>query len=77
MVLRKVSDHFLVPKHEIVPEERAGDVLKRYRADIDKLPRILRTDPLVEETGAKRGNIIKITRDSPTAGKSIFFRVVM
>ncbi|MFH1696871.1 MAG: DNA-directed RNA polymerase subunit H [Candidatus Diapherotrites archaeon] len=76
MVLDKVGEHFLVPKHEIVPEDKVGEVLKRYNATPDKLPRILKNDPALEEIGAKKGDVLKITRDSLTAGKAIFFRIV-
>ncbi|MFH1224972.1 MAG: DNA-directed RNA polymerase subunit H [Candidatus Diapherotrites archaeon] len=68
--------HFLVPKHEIVPEARIDEVLKRYSSSKEKLPQILKNDPALEEIGAKKGDIIKITRNSPTAGKAIYFRVV-
>lgn len=74
--LEKVSQHFLVPKHEIVPEDKVNEVLAKYGSDIEKLPRILKDDPAIVEIGAKKGDVIKITRNSPTAGKSIYFRVV-
>lgn len=76
MALDKVGGHFLVPKHEIVPEARIDEVLKRYSASKDKLPQILKNDPALEEIGAKKGDVIKITRRSPTAGVAIYFRVV-
>lgn len=73
---RIVSKHFLVPKHEIVPKEREQELLARLGADKKLLPRILLSDPAVIEIGAEKGDVIKITRKSPTAGKSIYFRVV-
>lgn len=76
MALDKVGMHFLVPKHEIVPEARIDEVLKRYSGGKDKLPQILKGDPALEEIGAKKGDVIKITRRSPTAGVAIYFRVV-
>ncbi len=77
MALKKISDHFLVPKHEIVPKERVDEILKTFGTDVDRLPRILITDPAIEEIKAKREDIIKITRKSPTAGKAIYFRIVV
>lgn len=77
MPLKKVSEHVLVPKHEIVPEESVNEVLERFGASKDQLPQILRTDPVLEDIGAKRGDVIKIVRGSPTAGESVFFRIVI
>lgn len=75
--LKKLSENFLVPKHEIVPAEKAQEILQKYGADSKKLPQIMRDDPVVEEIGAKRGELIRIVRDSPTAGKAIYYRVVV
>ena len=76
MTLAKVSDHFLVPKHEIVPEDEVDELLKEFGITKDKLPQILKSETIVSEIGAKKGDVIKITRTSPTAGKCIYFRIV-
>jgi DNA-directed RNA polymerase subunit H len=41
------------------------------------LPKIKMSDPAVKEIGAKPGDIIKIIRESETAGQSEFFRLVI
>ena len=71
-----VLDHELVPEHIVLSEEEAEEVLKRYNTTKDKLPGILEEDPVVKAIGAKKGDIIKIIRDSPTAGKAVYYRVV-
>jgi DNA-directed RNA polymerase subunit H len=76
-LLKKITDHCLVPKHEIVPKEKVSEVLEKFGADIEQLPRLLKNDPAVEAIKAERGDLIKITRDSPTAGKTVYFRVVI
>ncbi|MBI4210544.1 MAG: DNA-directed RNA polymerase subunit H [Candidatus Diapherotrites archaeon] len=73
----RVAQHFLVPKHEIVPDERAKEVFAKFGSTNDQFPQILSDDPAIVEIGAKRGDLIKVTRNSPTAGKSVFYRVVM
>ncbi|HZX20610.1 MAG TPA: DNA-directed RNA polymerase subunit H [archaeon] len=75
--MEKVADHFLVSKHEIVPLERLEEVFKKFGSKAEKFPQILVDDPAVEEIGAKRGDMIKITRKSQTAGTSIYFRIVV
>jgi DNA-directed RNA polymerase subunit H len=72
-----VMSHQLVPKHEILPESIAEETLKSFNLTKDQLPKILITDPAAKRIGAKGGDIIKISRDSPTAGLSIFFRLVV
>jgi len=74
--LEKVAEHFLVPKHEIVPEEKLEELFKKYGSREEKFPRILKDDPAVEEIGAIKGDIVKITRASPTSGITVYFRVV-
>lgn len=76
MVLEKLQEHVLVPKHELIPDEQRSEILTQLGTSIDKLPKIHRTDPMIEEMGAKRGDLIRIVRNSQTAGSSIYFRVV-
>jgi len=69
--------HELVPKHRVLSEEEKEEVLKRYNAKLMDLPRILVSDPVVRRLGAKPGDVIEITRKSPTAGESKYYRVVV
>ncbi|MFA4906827.1 MAG: DNA-directed RNA polymerase subunit H [archaeon] len=71
-----VSNHFLVPKHAIMPKAEVETFLKKYAGGLEKLPRASRNDPVVLELGAKRGDVLKIIRDSRTAGKCVYYRVV-
>jgi DNA-directed RNA polymerase subunit H len=76
LVLKKVTDNFLVPLHEIVPKERVQELLNELGQTIDSLPKLASDDPVVSEIKAERGDVIRIIRDSPTAKKTIYFRVV-
>ena len=67
----------MVPKHEIVPEEKVEELLKKFGSNADQFPQLLKDDPAVEEIGGKKGDLIKITRTSLTAGTSIYYRVVV
>ena len=73
----KVTDHELVPKHEVLPPEEAIRVLKGLGVTPDKLPWIRASDPVAREIGAKPGDIIRIERKSPTAGKIVIYRFVV
>jgi DNA-directed RNA polymerase subunit H len=72
-----VLDHELVPKHEVLSPSEAVEVLRRLGATPEKLPWIRASDPAARAVGAKPGDIIKITRKSPTAGTSIAYRFVI
>jgi len=77
LAIERVAEHFLVPKHEIVPEDKVKEVLAKFGSSQDRFPQILFDDPAVIEVGAKKGDIIKITRNSQTAGKTMYYRVVV
>jgi DNA-directed RNA polymerase subunit H len=72
-----IMGHFLVPKHEILSEKETEKVFKDFNITSDQLPKILITDPCVKLIGAKVGDILKIERNSPTAGISIIYRRVV
>ena len=58
------------------PEEKE-QVLQRYGIKPYQLPQILSSDPCVKAIGAVPGDIIRITKKSPTAGISHFYRYVV
>lgn len=72
-----VLKHELVPQHEVLPEEEAKELLKKFNITKGQIPKILVSDPVAKKIEAKIGDIVKITRNSKTAGKSIFYRVVV
>ena len=70
-------NHIYVPKHELLSQREADEVLRKYNAKPYQLPFILITDPAIRHLGAKPGDIVKITRKSPTAGESVYYRYVV
>ncbi len=72
-----VLKHVYVPKHEVLPKRDADEVLVRYNAKHAQLPFILSSDPSLKDLGTKPGDVIKITRKSPTAGESVYYRYVV
>ncbi|HLC93381.1 MAG TPA: DNA-directed RNA polymerase subunit H [archaeon] len=76
LVLDRVAQHFLVPKHEIVQDDKVKEVVEKFGSPLTSFPRVDPDDSAIIEIGAKKGDLIKITRNSHTAGKTIYFRVV-
>jgi len=72
-----IFDHKLVPKHEILSSEEREKLLSEYRVQPYQLPRIHASDPAAKAIGAKPGDILKIIRDSQTAGKYMAYRYVV
>ena len=81
MVTRKelnlAPHHILVPKHEIMTIKEAEQVLEKNHCKATELPLIFANDPAIVGLGVKPGDMIKITRDSPTAGESLYYRYVV
>ncbi len=73
----KVTTHFLIPKHELVPREESEGILKRYNANPSQFPYLFVTDPVAKELGAKPGDFVRITRSSETAGQSSYYRYIV
>ncbi|RLG15818.1 MAG: DNA-directed RNA polymerase subunit H [Candidatus Nanohalarchaeota archaeon] len=74
---KDIFTHELVPEHKILMKSESQKILKELDITADQLPKILDTDPIAEIIGAKTGDIIEITRDSPTAGKTKYYRIVI
>lgn len=72
-----ITGHVLVPKHEVMPKDEVEELLRRYKITVHQLPMIKSSDPVARAIGAKPGDVVKITRRSPTAGKAIAYRYVI
>lgn len=71
-----VGKHVLVPKHSKVSDKEKAEMLEKYSITIRELPRINACDPAIAELDVKEGDVIKITRNSASAGESVFYRRV-
>lgn len=62
--------HVLVPKHTLVPPEEHAALLEKYNIPSKaKFPLIrFHVDPIIRLIGAVPGDIVKISRPSPTCG---------
>jgi len=72
-----VPEHLYIPKHEILKKKEVEELLKKFNTKPSEIPLIFETDPAIVGLGVKPGDMIKVTRKSPTAGKSIFYRYVV
>lgn len=72
-----IKKHFLMPEHVKVNEKEKKELLEKYNISLQNLPKILTTDAALQTMKIKPGDVIKITRISPTAGVSVFYRCVI
>ncbi len=70
-----VLNHTMVPHHEVVPEEERAGVFEHYGAAEDQFPKILSSDPGARACGARPGDVVKVVRESPTAGEAVAYRL--
>jgi len=71
-----ITHHEYVPKHTILSKEEEDEVLQKYNLTKNKLPKILKSDPVARYYGMKNDQICKILRKSPEVGEAIYYRLV-
>src|SRR2546428_1090599 len=73
----KITNHAYQPKHEILPKKDAEEILKKYNTKPSQLPYIMISDKALEDLDVRPGDIIKITRKSPTAGEKVYYHYIV
>ena len=71
------SAHVLVPKHTKLDEKEKAKLFEKYKIAVFNLPKILLVDPAIKGLDVSPDDVIKIERKSITAGKTVYYRVVM
>lgn len=72
-----ITNHEAVPEHRKLDEDEIEEVFDKFDVTRDDLPKIERTDAALKQMDVEEDDVIEIIRDSPTAGKSTYYRVVV
>ncbi len=73
----EVDKHQLVPKHSLLAEREKEELLQKLGISLKQLPRISLEDAAIREMSPKIGDVVKIIRQSVTAGECEYYRVVV
>lgn len=72
-----ITEHVLVPKHVPLNTAQIKELLANYKLKLTQLPRMPPTDPIAKYFGLKKGEVVKIIRQSETAGRYVTYRAVL
>ena len=71
-----ITEHILIPKHSKLSDKDKKRLFEKYNITFNELPLISGKDPAVKQSGLEQGDVVKIVRDSPTSGQTVFYRGV-
>ncbi|MFC1740967.1 DNA-directed RNA polymerase subunit H [Nanoarchaeota archaeon] len=69
--------HVLIPKHKKISEKEKKDLLEKHHITVNELPSINKNDPALAGVDVEPEDVIRIERESPTAGETVFYRGVV
>jgi DNA-directed RNA polymerase subunit H len=72
-----ILEHKLVPEHTILSAEEVRELVEKLNIKISQFPKIFSTDAAVKAIEGEIGDVIKISRASPTAGNTVYYRTVV
>ncbi|MGM0405572.1 MAG: DNA-directed RNA polymerase subunit H [Thermoplasmatota archaeon] len=77
-----VMKHGFVPEHHLVPKEDENEILETLEVGKQDLPKILKSDPVIEQMekvhgDIEEGRLIEVVRESKTAGVAKVYRLVI
>ena len=75
--LAEEKRHYLVPEHVLIRKEKVEELMTELGVKKTSLPKISKLDPAVKPLKAEKGDVVKILRDSLTAGKTTYYRRVV
>ena len=73
----KVLDHVMVPDHQVMSEDEVKALLALYSITFEQLPKVYHDDAAVKQINGKVGDVVRITRQSQTAGIAEAYRLVV
>lgn len=76
-LMLNLVDYVSSPQYEILTSDESAEFLESYHVKKNKLPIIFNNDPAALYLYVKKGDILRIIRNSEITGKSIGYRIVV
>ena len=74
-LLINVTHHVLVPRHEVMTDKEVAEMMEVFNVKSKaNLPLILSSDPVARYLALRPGQVVRITRSSPSAGEYVGYR---
>ena len=72
-----IDKHILVPKHTKLSDRDKKQLFDKYNISLKDLPKIDSKDPAVLPLKLKVGDVVRIARDTPGVGETVYYRGVI
>ena len=76
-ILTEEKRHYLVAEHVLIKKEKVAELMAELGIKKDALPRIEKLDPAIKGLKPEKGDVVKIIRDSLTAGQTVYYRRIV
>ena len=75
--LAEEKRHYLVAEHLLIKKEKVAELMAELGIKKDALPRIEKADSAIKHLAPEKGDVVKIIRDSMTAGQAVYYRRII
>jgi DNA-directed RNA polymerase subunit H (RpoH/RPB5) len=72
-----ITDHVCCPQHTVLSNKEFEEFLKSYNIKRKEMPKQFDVDPMSRYLYLKRGQAIRIVRNSEMTGQSVFYRIIV
>ena len=76
MLQFNLTKHRLVSNHILMTDAEVGELLDKYKIQLNQLPIIMKNDPVVKYYNYPVGSVCKILRNSHSCIDTVFYRYV-
>ena len=76
-VIPFIKDHVLTLSHSKATQKEIKEILDKHKITVRDLPKIFKQDPAIRDLNLEEGDVVRIDRNSLTAGKAVFYREVI